>query len=152
MAVNTKGSKTDGNGWRVEQYYNPATDSYEVVEGNGGAVNTKLIGSKIQPLAITLPYTVAAGANVSLVGILDVTNYRRVVAAVSLDVSKAGQINIRERAKGGNPIFDNLVSGTSTKHLQNTQPRLSNVDVYFSNTDTTSVNITNAEIMTWISA
>jgi hypothetical protein len=48
MAINTKGSKTDGNGWRVEQYYNPATDSYEAIEGSGGAANMKLIGSIVE--------------------------------------------------------------------------------------------------------
>jgi hypothetical protein len=48
MAINTKGSKTDGNGWRVEQYYNPATDSYEAIEGSDGAANMKLTGSNVE--------------------------------------------------------------------------------------------------------
>jgi hypothetical protein len=112
-------------------------------------IDVELSGSTVQTLAVTLPYAVAAGANVSLVGVLDVTKYRRVTVAVALDASKASTVNIRERTPGSNPLFDNAISATSSKHVQNIQPRLSNVDVYYSNTDTTSVNITNVEVMCW---
>lgn len=43
MAYNTKAIKTDVNQKPIPQYYNPDTDSYEVLEGKNGA--NKVLGT-----------------------------------------------------------------------------------------------------------
>ena len=52
MAYNSKAIKTDVNAKPIPQYYNPATDEYEVLQGTGGAARQVLYGPDGQPISV----------------------------------------------------------------------------------------------------
>lgn len=51
MAYNTKAIKTDVNTKPIPQYYNPATDEYEALQGSGGAARHVLYGIDGNPIS-----------------------------------------------------------------------------------------------------
>lgn len=51
MAYNSKAIKTDLNAKPISQYYNPATDEYEVLQGVGGAARQVLYGPDGNPIS-----------------------------------------------------------------------------------------------------
>ena len=51
MAYNTKAIKTDVNTKPIPQYYNPATDEYEALQGENGAARHVLYGSDGNPIS-----------------------------------------------------------------------------------------------------
>jgi hypothetical protein len=113
MAINTKGSKTDGNGWRVEQYYNPATDSYEAIEGSGGAANMKLTGRNVE-LQRNLNVTVTAGSTVTFSDI----NIENVTEVYAYAVSNSGHsfnLNIQWKHLNGTAGLTSFADTTTTK-------------------------------------
>ncbi|OLS39145.1 hypothetical protein [Bacillus sp. MRMR6] len=58
MPHNTKAQKRDANYSKVEQFFNPTTDQYEVQEGSNGAAHVKLTGSNI-PQGQEIPVKIA---------------------------------------------------------------------------------------------
>lgn len=139
MAFNTKNMVLDGQKNQAPQYYNATTDSYEVIQGEGGALFYKLNGRTVESL-IGNNVTVGAGASVVIQNFTDHTNIDELsVTAVTPNAAHSFELSVdgKDMAELTFSLAKNAVSGTRAT-IQRFKPDVVDLQVTIKNNDTVS--------------
>lgn len=137
MSFNTKIMVFDGKKQPISQYYNPLTDSYEPLEGEGGALHARLKGRTAESL-IANGLTIAAGATVVVEAFAEHANIDELsVSVASPDATHSFDVIVTGRDMAGYTYTLAQVNATNNRAVVTRfRPDIIDIQVSIKNSDT----------------